>query len=154
MAVWTHEGIDLRFTHLDTTSFCLTGEDIPDSDAHAMCSTHGYSQDHRPDLKQAVLALMVSHEGGLPLVSKRWDGTTSDTRVSQERAQALMSAFKSTPSPRSLVADAQLSGENNAASLATLGFITRIPATLKVVSQVMSPALQWDTWHPVDTKTR
>jgi transposase len=154
LAVCTHEGIDLRFNHLDTTSFCLTGEYIPDSDAHAICITHGYSKDHRPDLKQAVLELMVSQDGGLPLVSKSWDGNTSDTRVFQERAQALMSAFKSTPSPRYLVADAKLSCEDNAASLAKLGFITRIPATLKVVAQVMSQALQWDTWHPVDTKTR
>ena len=75
-AVCTHEGIDLRFHHLDTTSFCLAGAYIPDSDAHAMCIPHGYAKDHRPDLKQAVLALMVSHDGGLPLVSKRWDGTT------------------------------------------------------------------------------
>jgi transposase len=154
LAVCTHEGIDLRFNHLDTTSFCLTGEYIPDSDEHAICITHGYSKDHRPDLKQAVLELMVSQDGGIPLVSKSWDGNTSDTRVFQERAKALMSTFKSTPSPRYLVADAKLYCEDNAASLAKLGFITRIPATLKVVSQVMSQALQWDTWHPVDTRTR
>jgi transposase len=154
LAVCTHEGIDLRFNHLDTTSFCLTGEYIPDSDEHAICITHGYSKDHRPDLKQAVLELMVSQDGGIPLVSKSWDGHTSDTRVFQERAEALMSAFKSAPSPRYLVADAKLYCEDNAAHLAKLGFITRIPATLKVVSQVMSQALQWDTWQPVDPKTR
>src|SRR5215510_7235950 len=73
LAVCTHEVIDLRFNHLDTTSFGLTGEDIPDRDEHAMCITHGYSKDHRPDLKQAVLALMVSQEGGVPLVRQSWD---------------------------------------------------------------------------------
>lgn len=154
LAVCTHEGIDLRFYHLDTTSFCLTGEYIPDSDEHAMCMTHGYSQDHRPDLKQAVLALLVAQDGGLPLVSKSWDGNTADTRVFQERAAALLSAFKSTPSPRYLVADAKLSCEDHATHLAQLGCITRIPATLKVVSQVIRQALQWDTWQPVDPKTR
>jgi transposase len=154
LAVCTQAGIDLRFNHLDTTSFCLTGEYIPDSDEHAMCLTHGYSKDHRPDLKQVVLELMVSQDGGVPFVSKSWDGNTSDTRVFQERAEALMSAFKATPSPRYLVADAKLYCEDNAAHLAKLGFITRIPATLKLVSQVISQALQWDTWHPVDPKTR
>jgi len=154
LAVCTHEGIDLRFHHLDTTSFCLTGAYIPDSDEHAMCITHGYSKDHRPDLKQAVLELMVSQDGGVPLVSKSWDGNTSDTRVFQERAEALMRAFKDTPSPRYLVADAKLYCEDNATHLAKLGFITRIPASLKVVSQVIRQALQWDTWQPVDPKTR
>ena len=154
LAVCTHEGIDLRFNHLDTTSFSLTGEYVPDSDEHAMHITHGYSKDHRPDLKQAVLELMVAQDGGIPFVSKSWDGNTSDTQVFQKRAEALMSAFKPTPSPRYLVADAKLSCEDNAAHLAKLGFITRIPATLKVVSQIISQALQWDTWQPVDPNTR
>jgi transposase len=48
------EGIDLRFNHLDTTSFSLTGEYVPDSDEHAITITHDYSKDHRPALKQAV----------------------------------------------------------------------------------------------------
>ena len=154
LAVCAHEGIDLRFNHLDTTSFALTGDYIPDSDEHAIRITHGYSKDHRPDLKQAVLELMVSQDGGIPFVSKSWDGNTSDTQVFQQRAQALMSAFKDTPSPRYLVADAKLSCEDNAVHLAPLGFITRIPATLKLVSQVIGQALQWDTWQPFDDATR
>src|SRR3989441_6693459 len=137
LAVCTHEGIDLGFNHLDTTSFCLTGEYIPDSDEHAICITHGYSKDHRPDLKQAVLGLMVSQDGGVPFCSKSWDGNTSDTQVFQERAEALLRAFKATPTPRYLVADAKLYCEDNAVHLAKLGYITRIPATLKVISQVM-----------------
>ena len=112
LAVCTHEGIDLRFNHLDTTSFSLTGDSIPDRDEHAICITHGYSKDHRPDLKQAVLELLVSQDGGIPFVSKSWDGNTSDTRIFQERAEALLSAFKTTPSPRSLIADAKLSCED------------------------------------------
>jgi transposase len=154
LAICAQEGIDRRFNHLDTTSFALTGEYVPDSDAQAICLTHGYSKDHRPDLKQAVLELMVSQDGGVPLVSKSWDGNTSDTRVFQERAEALMRAFKDTPSPRYLVADAKLSHEDNAVHLAKLGFITRMPATLKLVSQVVRQALREDTWQPVDDDTR
>src|SRR5882724_2770906 len=60
LAVCAQESIDPRFNHLDTTSFSLTGDDVPDSDEQAIPMTHGYSKDHRPDLQQAVLALMVS----------------------------------------------------------------------------------------------
>jgi transposase len=74
--------------------------------------------------------------------------------VFQQRAEALMRAFKDTPRPRYLVADAKLYGETNAAHLTQLGFITRIPATLKLVSQVIGQALQWDTWQPFDDHTR
>src|SRR5712671_2005091 len=57
LSVCSQEGIDTRFHHLDTTSFSLTGDYGPDSDEHAMAITHGYANDHRPDLKQAVLEL-------------------------------------------------------------------------------------------------
>src|SRR5499426_2551501 len=154
LAICAHEGIDLRFNHLDTTSFALTGKYVPESDEHAIRITHGYSKDHRPDLKQAVLKLMVAQDGGVPLVSNRWDGHASDTQIFQERAQALLTAFAHSPTPRYLVADAKLYTEDNAATLAQLGFITRIPGTLKLVLQVISQALQWDTWHELDDTTR
>jgi hypothetical protein len=38
--------------------------------------------------------------------------------------------------------------------LAKLGFLTRMPATLKLVSQVISPALQCALWQDVDEGTR
>jgi transposase len=154
LAVCAQEGIDLRFNHLDTTSFSLSGEYVPDRDEHAITLTHGYSKDHRPDLKQAVLELMVAQDGGVPFVSKSWDGNTSDIQIFQERAQALMHAFTITPGPRYLVADAKLYHADNASSLQSIGFITRIPNTLGVVSQVIRQALGWDTWQPCDDNTR
>jgi transposase len=154
LAICAQGGIDLRFNHLDTTSFALTGEYVPESDEHAIRIPHGYSKDHRPDLQQAVVELMVSQDGGVPFVSKSWDGNASDTQVFQQRAEALMRAFKDTPTPRYLVADAKLYCEDKAVQLAKLGFITRIPATLKLVSQGIGQALQWDTWQTFDEHTR
>jgi transposase len=45
LCVCARDGIDLRFNHLDTTSFSLTGEYVPDSDEQAMTITPGYSRD-------------------------------------------------------------------------------------------------------------
>src|SRR5438094_2621288 len=154
LAVCAHEGIDLRFHHLDTTSFSLSGDYVPDTEEHAITITHGYSKDHRPDLKQAVLELMVSQDGGVPFVSKSWDGNTSDTQIFQERAQALLTAVKHAPGPRYLIADSKLYHEANAANLQKLGFITRIPHTIGVVSHVITQALTWDTWQRLDDTTR
>jgi transposase len=154
LAVCRHEAIDQRFNHLDTTSFSLTGDYVPESDEQAIAITHGYSKDHRPDLKQAVLELMVSQDGGVPLVSKNWDGNASDSQIFQDRAHALLSTFTQSPTPRYLIADSKLYSEENAAQLKPLGFITRIPGTLKLVSQVISQALREDTWQHVDATTR
>jgi transposase len=89
LAVCAQEGINQRFHHLDTTSFSLNGDDVPESDTQAIHITHGYSKDHRPDLKQAVLELMVSQDGGVPMASKCWDGNASDSQIFKERAEAL-----------------------------------------------------------------
>ena len=97
LAICAQEGIDLRFNHLDTTSFSSGATMCPKRRArHSI--THGYSKDHPPDLKQAVLELMVSQDGGVPFVSKSWDGNASDTQIFQERAAALMATFQRSPS--------------------------------------------------------
>ena len=147
LAICTQEGIDLRFNHLDTTSFSLSGAYVPERDEQAITITHGYSKDHRPDLKQAVFELMVAQDGGVPFVSKSWDGNASDTQIFQERAAALRATLQQSPTPRYLVADAKLYNEDNAANLKELGFITRIPNTLKLVSHVITQALREDTWQ-------
>ena len=154
LAACAQERLEQCFHHLDTTSFSLSGNDVPESDQQAIRITHGYSKDHRPDLKQVVLELLVSQDGGVPLGSKSWDGNTSDTPIFKERAEALMAVFAHAPTPRYLVADAKLYTEDTAATLAKLGFITRIPGTRKLVSQVISQALQWDRWHRLDETTR
>jgi transposase len=52
------------------------------------------------------------------------------------------------------VADGKLYDKDTAEHLKSLPFITRIPHTLKVVSQVITQALAIDTWHDVDVQTR
>ncbi|MDH3600997.1 MAG: IS1634 family transposase, partial [Candidatus Tectomicrobia bacterium] len=154
LAVCGQEAIDQRVNHLDTTSFSLTGDYVPESDQQAIAITHGYSKDYRPDLKQAVLELMVSQDGGVPLVSKTWDGNASDNQIFQDRAKALLATFEPSPTPRSLIADSKLYSEANTTALKPLGFITRIPDTLKLLSQVISQTLRADTWQVLDDTTR
>src|SRR4051794_31620892 len=68
LAVCQQEGVARKFNCLDTTSFSLTGAYVPETDTQAIAITHGYSKDHRPDLKQAVLELIVSQDGGVPFL--------------------------------------------------------------------------------------
>lgn len=107
LAVCQQEGIALTFPCLDTTSFALTGADVPATDTQAMAITHGSSKDPRPDVQQAGLELLVSHDGGVPLLSQRWDGNASDTVVFNERGAALLAQVAARASPRDLLADAQ-----------------------------------------------
>jgi transposase len=98
--VCAREGIDRRFNPRDPTSFSRRGAYIPESDAQAMTITPGYARDHRPDLQQVVLELLVSEDGGIPCASRSWDGHTADLEIFQTRAQALLAAFQHAPHPR------------------------------------------------------
>lgn len=148
------EGIDLRFNSLDTTTFSLTGEYVPETDEQAILITRGHSKDHRPDLKQAVLEVMVSQDGGVPFVSQSWDGNASDTEVFKERSAALIAQFEASQTPRYVIADSKLYTKENAVNLACLPFITRIPETLKAAQQVIDQAWAFDQWQDIDGSER
>lgn len=70
------EGIDLRFNHLDTTSFSLSGEYVAESDEQAITITHGYSRDHRPDLNPTltparyIMAVKIYKSSGCPIIRR------------------------------------------------------------------------------------
>ena len=58
-------GLAPRFAHLDSTSFHLDGRYNSDEepDAQVIHITRGYSRDHRPDLNQVMLELIIEHSG-------------------------------------------------------------------------------------------
>jgi transposase len=149
-SVCQQEGVDLRFGCLDTTSFSVYGAYVPETDEQAILVTHGYSKDHRPDLKQAILELMVSQDGGVPFFSQSWDGNASDNEIFQERAHALIDQLKHSPTPRYVVADSKLYTQDNGSNLALMPFITRIPETLKDAQLAIEQAWDAGDWKPID----
>jgi transposase len=146
VSVCDQEDVDLRFQSLDTTTFSLTGEYVPEEHESAIRIVHGYSKDHRPDLKQAVLETIVSQDGGVPLVCKSWDGNASDSKIFQDRSAALVASFQSSEAPRYLVADAKLYTEESATHLSHIPFITRIPETLTVVKDMIQQSWDLNNW--------
>ena len=78
--------VDTSYAHLDSTSFHLHGEynniETSENDQERpILITKGYSSDHRPDLKQCVLDLIVSSDSGIPLFMRTGDGNESDKAV-------------------------------------------------------------------------
>ena len=152
--VCLQEGVEQRFNSEDTTTFSVTGESYADSDEHAVSVTHGYSKDHRPDLKQVVHELMVSQDGGVPLQMKTWSGNESDTVIFRKRTQALVEQFGQSELARYLIADSKLYDSGNEPHLSRLRFITRIPSTLKQEREVISESLMSDDWQRIDDEHR
>jgi hypothetical protein len=119
-----------------------------------MTLTHGDAKDHRPDLKPAVWARMVAHDGGGPVVRQRGAGHPSDRPRCHARAPAVRPAFTHTPRPRSLGAAATRDHEDKASRLHRIGVSTRIPHTRGVGAPVIRHALGGDPWPPGADTTR
>ena len=151
------EHVDCKFMSLDTTSHSLTGEyafDDKDGDENMIKITHGYSKAKRPDLKQVVQELIVSQDGGIPLVCKNWDGNSADVSVFKERSKALVEAIKNGEPSSYLIADCKLYCKDNAEFLSQLEFITLIPSTIKLEKDLISRALSRDKWITIDDNYR
>jgi transposase len=154
-SVCKKENVDCRFNSEDTTTFSLTGEYDECSDEHVVEIKHGYSKDHRPDLKQVVLELMVSQDGGVPLVSKSWDGNASDSKIFKEGAKALIEEFKKSEKPRYLIADSKLYCESSIDYLKEVPFVTRIPATIKLENEIVKKAIaESSIWEEMDEENQ
>jgi Transposase DDE domain len=63
--------LDLSVVFMDTTSLSFYGE------GGETLGEHGYSKDHRPDLKQMILGLVVD-DAGRPICTEMWPGNTAD----------------------------------------------------------------------------
>jgi transposase len=73
------------FHHLDTTSLSVHGNYEGYEDVESVKITHGYSKDHRPDLKQVVLSLVTHGPSDIPLWMEPLDGNSSDKESFQNR---------------------------------------------------------------------
>jgi transposase len=65
--------------HYDTTSVSLWGTYDASVQQSAVVITFGYNKDHRPDLRQVVVGMAVSGDGGVPVISGTHNGNTSDS---------------------------------------------------------------------------
>lgn len=69
----------VQFTriHSDTTTVKAFGL-IPGRTRSGLQLRHGYSKDHRPDLRQLVFQLSISHDGAVPVYHQVFPGNRSD----------------------------------------------------------------------------
>lgn len=70
--------------HLDSTSLSVEGEYDVDSGEEVVKLTHGHSKDHRPDLKQVMMSLVVTGESAVPVWMEPQNGNSSDKKSFHE----------------------------------------------------------------------
>lgn len=137
--------IDLKYSHLDSTSFHLDGEYKREEDKEKqeeekiikerpIFIKKGYSRDHRPDLKQCVLDLITSQDGDIPLFVRVGDGNESDKAVF---GKVLVELKKQIKFDSIMVCDSALYGQENLQLIQHLKWITRVPMTIKKAKELV-----------------
>jgi len=121
--------LDCSQIHQDTTSITFSGK-YGGWSAHEVL-THGHNKDYRPDLKQLVLGMSVSADGGVPLVHKIYDGNQTDDRLHLDNHQRLRNLLGR--ADFIYVADCKLATAENLQKIAAFGgrFVSVMPRTWK-----------------------
>lgn len=137
-------GLAPTFAHLDSTSFHLDGRynSAEEPDEEVIHITQGYSRDHRPDLNQVMLNLIVDHQAGIPLLMQPLSGNSSDAQTFGQIVTEHIKQLHTTYGTSYLVADSALYSEENLQKLATTGskWITRVPATVTEAQDALAQA--------------
>ena len=127
-------GLTSRFAHLDATSFSFEGEYDSDesSEDEVVRVQQGYSRDHRPDLNQVVLDMIVERKAGLPVLMKPLSGNVSDPGSFPELIDRHVDHLQNAHGFDYVVADSSLYSADHVEKLTENGvkFVTRVPETI------------------------
>jgi len=151
-------GVSVSQGHLDSTSFALDGEypsangpdvgpELESESPQAIEICRGYSRDHRPDLKQFLVNLICSADGGIPV----WFTVGSGNETDSQTFAGLMTAFaEQWETPALMVADAAFYSEPNLQAVGTLPWLSRVPQTLKAAQTLVDSSLESLTEMPCE----
>lgn len=143
-------GVNARHLHVDTTSFSVNGAYETDQEnEHVIAITHGYSRDHREDLKQWMLALATTHQGDIPLFLQPLSGNSSDKESLVKVIADLHAQLRQQePEEKTIyVADSGLYSTANVLQLNQAGvrWVSRVPETSKEAKAAVIQAE--DAWQ-------
>ena len=126
--------------HLDHTSLSLYG--VYDTEQQPT-PAHGFSKDHRPDLKQLVFGMSLHGAVGIPLTMSLHSGNTSDHVANRDHLSRLAELLPD-PDEVTVVADCKLVDGETLGLLTGAGFhfVSLVPKTFGVRQSLVDQA--WD----------
>lgn len=144
-----------QFAHLDSTSFSVHGNGYEPSDKFIMTDdkgnetrpsvieiTQGYSKDHRPDLSQLMLNMIVDNHAGIPMAIEALSGNSIDKATFAQTVAKYTSMISTQTTQSTIIADSALYSKDNLAILkqSKLYWITRVPETMTESKEAIESA--------------
>ncbi|MGQ9873164.1 IS1634 family transposase [Leptodesmis sp.] len=151
-------GVSVSQGHLASTSFALDGEypsvngpEVePESGSEvpqAIEICRGYSRDPRPDLKQFLVNLICTADGGIPVWFKVGSGHETDSQTFAGLRTAFAEQWET---PALMVVDAAFYSEPNIQAVGSLPWLSRVPVTLKAAQTLVDSSLESLTEMPCE----
>jgi len=138
------EGISRHVLHGDTTARLVYG-----AYAHGegLNITRGYNKEHRTDLKQYKIGLVVTGEG-FPVLGEILDGNMDDKTWNKKLLENLPEHFNLEELQKVVyVADAALVTRDSLAAMGdTIRFISRLPQSFNLASELIRAAFTKARW--------
>lgn len=133
--------------HLDSTSLSVQGDYEVKDDPKVIKITHGHSKDHRPDLKQVVLSLVVNGPSSMPIWMEPLDGNSSDNESFHETIKKMRDFQKQIHFKKDFkwVADSSLYAADKLLK-SDYQWLTRVPETIKEARTLVEKCedtIQW-----------
>jgi transposase len=138
------ENINYRVLHSDTTARLTYGAYEQEEGLRIV---PGYNKEHRKDLKQFKIGLLVTQEG-FPVLGEILDGNLDDKTWNKQLLQNLPEHFNLETLKKIIyVADSALVTESNLRAMGEeLQFISRLPNTFDLASWLTQAAFTRNNW--------
>jgi len=125
--------VNIETAHLDSSSFHVDGK-YENQGEGSIEITHGYSRDHRPELKQFMMNLIFTGDGDIPLAMEMVSGNQADKA---RFAELLQEFTKQWTFEGICVADAALYSKENPEKMVGLKWLTRVPLSIKTAAELV-----------------
>jgi Transposase DDE domain len=140
---------DVELVFFDTTSIYFEGE------GGQSIGQHGHSKDHRPDLKQMVVGMVLDNAGN-PLCSTMWPGNTTDVKSLAPVVKRLQTHFGI--QRVCVVADRGMISEATIAEIEARGWLyilgVRMRRTKEAREEVLSRPGRYQEVYPKSTNSK
>lgn len=136
-------GLKLESGQLDNTNFHLHGraKELEEGGEMIVKVTKGYSKDHRPDLVQVGLQLIVENQSGIPLLMKVLNGNQEESQSYGQFIKDYTKQLQNTYDLNLIVGDSKFYNKNNLlllANQADLFWLSRVPNSLRVAKDLIT----------------
>lgn len=142
-----------RSVHIDTSTLSLEGdyEEEAEEEVFTAQPKHGYSKDHRADLKQMVINLATTGAAGFPVWMEAHSGNASDKKILYECAKKMQSFCKQLKEAPSFlyVADSAIY-ESCLKEAGELIWLSRVPGNHKVAKEMLRQEEENFCWRELE----